>query len=68
MSPPSWKRVVDYTSARETAPVAPWKAGEGDRTLDIQLGKRKVPFRNRALRVSFGGHPMRLLHLLRVDA
>ena len=45
-----------------------WKAGEGDRTLDIQLGKRKVPSRNRALRVSVGGHPMHLLHLLRVDA
>ena len=44
------------------------RESEGDRTVDIQLGKRKVPSRNRALRVSVAGHPMRLLHLLRVDA
>jgi hypothetical protein len=28
------------------------EAGEGDRTGDIQLGKRNVPSRNRVLRVS----------------
>ena len=44
--------------------------GEGtvDRILDIQPEKRKVPFRNRALGVSVADDPMRLLHLLRVDA
>jgi hypothetical protein len=31
------------------------KAGEGDRTLDIQLGMRNVSSRNRALRVFVGG-------------
>ena len=44
-----------------------YEVGEGIRTLDIQRGKRNVTSRKRALRISVGGHPMRLLHLLRVD-
>ena len=43
------------------------KAGEGDRTLDIQLGKRNVPSRNRVLRVSMKVQPVQTVHLLPVD-
>jgi hypothetical protein len=50
------------------------EAGEGDRTGDIQLGKRKIPPRNRALRTSIfaslcmKAQPMQTVHLLRLDA
>ena len=44
------------------------KAGEAIRTPDIHVGNRGVSDQKRALRVSSGVHPMRLLQLLRVDA
>ena len=64
-SPSAPSDVQDTTPAK--AGVV-FKAGEAIRTPDIHVGNRLVSDQKRALRVSSGVHPMRLLQLLHVNA